>query len=57
MFRSNKHMYRCNKCKTIFTDYHKDSDCKKVLIDKIINLIEKCSINKLLLIYNFIKSE
>jgi hypothetical protein len=57
MFRSNKHMYRCNKCKTIFTDYHKDYDCKKVLIDKIINLIEKCSINKLLLIYNFIKSE
>jgi len=49
-------MYKCSKCGIIFNDIHKDFDCREELISNITAFINKFSINQLLMIYNFIKS-
>lgn len=50
-------MYQCSKCKCIYTGKHKDYECKEELLYKITELLSSLNINKLVIIYNYIKTK
>ena len=48
-------MYKCSKCNIIFDEVHTENECRENLLYNITDLINTFSINKLLIIYNFVK--